>query len=88
MVSASREYLIGKPGTVIHLINLPDKLQQQLRDWSCPEKQDCAAAAAGEEVVSPQLSSGQWAGDAASRMAIRARVEAKLRRRGHGHTAN
>lgn len=40
--------------TVINLINLPDNLQQQLRGWSCPEKQGLykSAAAAGEELES------------------------------------
>lgn len=46
--------LTRKSGTVINLINLPDNLQQQLRGWSCPEKQGLckSAAAAGEELES------------------------------------
>lgn len=46
--------LIRKSETVINLINLPDNLQQQLRGWSCPEKQRLCetAAAAGEELES------------------------------------
>lgn len=44
---SQRISLIRKSGTVIHLINLPDKLQQQLRSWSCPEEQDCSCCRRG-----------------------------------------